>query len=169
MKTYPILVSTKFPSYHKRNGENTYFREKILNAVKGNYWPDIDGLNHFIDELKLHTCRANYELWEKRIKEVQTGMAVISLRFHTLGRYVKGNKQIEFCRLDKCSGVGVQKLEFYKSDLCYPIVDENTDSNTVWPNLHINDGLEFDDFKDWFKPYDLSEPMAIIHFTNFRY
>ena len=27
----------------------------------------------------------------------------------------------------------------------------------------------YDDFKEWFKGYDLSKPMAIIHFTAFRY
>jgi hypothetical protein len=32
-----------------------------------------------------------------------------------------------------------------------------------------NDGLSPEDFKEWFKKYDLLEPMAIIHFTKFRY
>ena len=35
--------------------------------------------------------------------------------------------------------------------------------------LANNDGLDFDDFVDWFKQYDLTKPMAVIHFTNFRY
>ena len=36
-------------------------------------------------------------------------------------------------------------------------------------DLAKNDGLSLDDFKAWFKSYDLSQPMAIIHFTSFRY
>jgi len=35
--------------------------------------------------------------------------------------------------------------------------------------LAKNDGLSLQDFKDWFKGYDFSKPMAIIHFTRFRY
>jgi hypothetical protein len=35
--------------------------------------------------------------------------------------------------------------------------------------LSKNDGLSLPDFKAWFMGYDLNEPMAIIHFTTFRY
>ena len=34
--------------------------------------------------------------------------------------------------------------------------------------LAKNDGLRYEDFKEWFKSYD-SETMVIIHFTDFRY
>ena len=27
----------------------------------------------------------------------------------------------------------------------------------------------FEDWENWFKNYDLAQPMAIIHFTKFRY
>jgi len=36
-------------------------------------------------------------------------------------------------------------------------------------DLAKNDGLEFEDFKEWFKKYNFNEPMAIIHFTEERY
>ena len=36
-------------------------------------------------------------------------------------------------------------------------------------DLAENDGLSFENWADWFKDYDLKQPMAIIHFTNFRY
>jgi hypothetical protein len=32
-----------------------------------------------------------------------------------------------------------------------------------------NDGLSFDDFKDWFKKHDCSNLLAIIHWTDFKY
>lgn len=35
--------------------------------------------------------------------------------------------------------------------------------------LAKNDGLSLEDWIEWFKSYDLSEPMAVIHFTSFRY
>ena len=35
--------------------------------------------------------------------------------------------------------------------------------------LAKNDGLSDDDFREWFKKIDFSKPMAIIHFTDFRY
>lgn len=31
------------------------------------------------------------------------------------------------------------------------------------------DGLSFSDWYDWFRKVDLRQPMAIIHFTKFRY
>jgi hypothetical protein len=179
------MVSTKYPAYHKRKGEPTYFPEKIKellseskectncivcssesclhrkkilqnkNYIKPNY-PD-----------KLHTIRSNYPLWEKRIKEILEGKAILSIRYHSLGRYVKGNKQIEICKLNKDSGIGIQKLEFWYNltnnaqvdDRLYPTISE----------LSKNDGLNIIDFKEWFKPYDLSEPMAVIWFVDKRY
>ena len=36
-------------------------------------------------------------------------------------------------------------------------------------DLAANDGLSTNDWLDWFKNYDLTKPMAIIHFTKFRY
>ena len=46
------------------------------------------------------------------------------------------------------------------------INDENT---VTLEDIATNDGLNFFDWVDWFIGYDLDEPMAIIHFTKFRY
>jgi hypothetical protein len=35
--------------------------------------------------------------------------------------------------------------------------------------LANSDGLSLRDFEAWFKGYDTSKSLAIIHFTNFRY
>ena len=35
--------------------------------------------------------------------------------------------------------------------------------------LSKNDGLTVEDWRNWFKDYDLSLPLVIIHFTPFRY
>ena len=120
MKTYVITLSRNFLAYHKRAGEETHFKEKIQSGEK------------------LHTIRANYPLWEKRIKEVQEGRAVLSIRQWT------GKP--------------------YRSKL--PYVDSEW---TFMVSLAKNDGLSLNDWVYWFGGYDLSEPMAIIHFTKFRY
>jgi len=53
----------------------------------------------------------------------------------------------------------------------YPaVVDVFVDGKYVnYLQLANNDGLSAEDFEAWFKGYNLSEPMAIIHFTEFRY
>jgi hypothetical protein len=185
MKTYVLTVSSVFPCTHKRKGEETYFIQKILSALGFEiYW---DNFKKNMDKMgipvpvvsdfdrttkKLHTILANYELWEKRIKEVQDGKAVLIICCWEKpgGRFIKGNKQVKFCRLDKDSGIGVQALAF--------TIDNSADNRPIlfdsckiidWNELAKNDGLSIEDFKDWFSKYDLLEPLAIIHFTSFRY
>lgn len=157
MKTYVLIVSREFPSDHKRKGKQTFFVEKINQGV----FPD----KHLgIISSKIHTIRSNYQLWEKRISDVHEGKAVLSLRYWSGKPY--GSKQVEFARLDKDSGVGIQKLVFGESFIILPKVNEAVISLS---ELSKNDGLEISNFLSWFESYDLSEPMAIIHFTNFRY
>ena len=138
MKTYVITVSRIFPKTHERAGEETYFVNKIF------------------DGSKIHTIRANYELWEKRIKEVKEGKAILSLRFWSGKPY--NSKQVEFSKLSNDNNVDVQKI----------IIPCMNDIGEIQELAH-NDGLSLSDFKSWFKNYDISKPMAIIHFTSKRY
>lgn len=145
MKTYVITLSRHFLATHSKAGMPTGFKEKFLNGEKK------------------HTIRANYPLWEKRIKEVQEGKAVLSVRQWTGKPY--RSKQVEIARLTAKDGVGIQKLEIF--DLMRPA---KVDGRLVdLTDLAHNDGLSFSDWYHWFRGYDLSEPMAIIHFTKFRY
>lgn len=151
-KTYVLTVSEYFPKTHKKSGVETGFIGKIYAKTK------------------IHTIRGNYLLWKKRFEEIQKGNAVLSLRKWEGKPY--NSKQIEFLILSKASGISVQKIEFEedKDGVCslkYPIIN-----NRAEPNIEAiaeNDGLSISDFKEWFKGYDLNQPMAIIHFTNFRY
>ena len=155
MKTYVITLSRHFFANHKRAGEETHFKEKFL---LGQGLTDYDTPSL----AKIHTIRANYPLWEKRIKE--DGRAVLSIRQWTGKPY--RSKQVEIATLTAENGVGVQKLEFYNNTLglCHiGIVYQRK------YELAHYDGLSFEDWEEWFKGYDLSEPMAIIHFTKFRY
>jgi len=169
IKTYVIMVSRTYPAYHPRKRQPTYFIEKIQLALNmlvqmpGDLLIDLDP--------KIHTFRGNYPLWEKRIKEVLAGNAVIVLKYHSLGRYVKGNKQIEFARLDKDSGVGIEEVKFEWNSITYPVLTKDYLTNITITQIAENDGLQVHDFMNWFVKgdYDLKETFACIQFTSFRY
>lgn len=154
-KTYVLLVSEFFPKTHKRAGEPTEFIKKIK------------------DGRKIHTIRANYELWKKRIEEVQAGNAVLSIRTWE-GRPYR-SKQIEHLVIEANPGTpGAQELFFDFNNINQAFVgledsENQTQTYITIDDLSKNDGLEISDFKDWFKNYDLTKPMAIIQFTDFRY
>jgi hypothetical protein len=123
---------------------------------------------------KLHTIRKNYPLWKKRIDEVNSGKAILVL-YEWAGLPYR-SKTRELFRFDRDSEIGVQKLSFFGFNLNFPRAIKPGESSTnevlalIPSNLAHNDGLSLQDFKDWFKDYDLSEPLAIIHFTkNYRY
>lgn len=151
MKTYVITLSRNFLAGHPKAGEPTNFRDK------------------FINKQKVHTIRGNYELWSKRIQDVQEGKAVLSIREWSGVPY--RSLQTEIARLDAGSGVGIQRLEYNKG-----VWFLETTEGTVWfrgtkglRNLAKNDGLELEDWIEWFKKSDFTKPFAIIHFGPGRY
>lgn len=156
MKTYVITLSRHFLANHKRAGEETHFKEKFILG---------QGLIDYNTPsmAKIHTIRANYPLWEKRIKEVQEGCAVLSIRQWTGKPY--RSKQVEIATLTAGSGVGIQLMEL-TNDFAECIVGDHRHS---YVSVAKNDGLHPADWLDWFSCYDLSKPMAIIHFAKFRY
>ncbi len=143
MKTYVLMISKYFPKSHKRAGGPTAFISKIAMGTKK------------------HTIRGNYDLWVKRFEKINRGEAVLSVRYWEDLPY--RSKQIEAFVFDISDGIGIQRIVF--RDLYNCMVDGK--SSPVW--LDYNDGLNAADFQDWFKDYDLSKPMAVIHFTAFRY
>lgn len=161
MKTYVITFSKEFPSTHKRCGESTGFVEKILSGSK------------------IHTIRNNYSLWEDRFKNIRKGEACLSLRYWSGKPY--RSKQVEFLRLTKEDGIGMQPIVISdcKDFLFVKPLDPNEKitkghfSNIDKSDPHLlseiakNDGLSVDDFKEWFKGKQMIG--AIIHFTKFRY
>lgn len=175
MKTYVLTVSRVFPTTHKRRGEKTHFPDGILNVLSSTNPEWRKYINEqYLSARKLHTIRSNktgtaYNRWSKKIKEIQEGKAILSIRYWSGKPY--NSKQVEICQLDKDSGIGVQKIWFYQSLLRFPRIQTESDSVlAVKPSfLANNDGLTIEDFESWFKGYDLSKEMAIIHFTSFRY
>ena len=174
-KTYVITLSRTFPVKHQRAGEPTYFKEKMHNGL---LWDKGTNIGYALTpsyavpgdiQLKLHTIRANYELWRKRFVQIESGEACLSVRQWTGKPYA--SKQVEIARLTKEDGIGLQRLFFHPDrDGCHVWWNFNIDGGYHIPQmLAEHDGLAFDDWKAWFRDYDLSKPLAIIHFTNFRY
>ena len=144
-------MSQVFPSTHKRAGKPTGFRDNLRKS-------------------KLHTIRANYNFWRKRFEKIEQGRACLSVREWVGKPYAEGSTQREIIRLTREDGIGIEKLWFDRANIYCPMIATDKFNFSQVP-LHIanNDGLDFDDWFEWFKGYDLTKPMAIIHFTNFRY
>ena len=166
MKTYVLTLSQNFPARHPEVGKPTYFDKKVLNAVWDAHlcttqFPSVGN--------KLHTIRANYPLWEKRFEEIKANRAILSVRQWTGKPYC--SKQRVICNLTASDGIGLQQLRFARfSDGKTYLDSAHIDGHDVTgPTLAQNDGLTFPDWLAWFRTYDLTKPMAIIQFTNFRY
>jgi hypothetical protein len=145
MKIYVLTVSEKFPKTHPKSGEPTNFHLSI---------------KHYD---KIHTIRGNYDLWAKRFEKINAGEAVLSVRVWE-GKPYK-SKQREIFRYDYRRNIGIEKVTFRDS-----LYDINVNGSSVdVEDLAKNDGLSYEDFENWFKDYDFSKPMAVIHFTGFRY
>lgn len=166
MKTYNIMLSKVFPATHSRKGEPTYFSQKVQAGQHPTAFPN--------EVPKLHTIRENYDLWRDRIAQVQAGEAEICLRQWTGAPY--RSKTVEIMRLDWQDCVGIQKLNFgwhYCEQIpviegCYMYGENGSKAE-----LAKNDGLSIEDWQEWFKGHEkdtvYDKPLAIIHFTNFRY
>lgn len=179
MKTYVITLSQSFLKDHPRAGEPTFFAKKFMNGVfRTGYYSapgEIETMGIPPILSKIHTIRGNYDLWTGRIKEVQNGEAVLSIRVWSGKPYNSG--QITIATLTAEHGVGIQEIRFAPTSH----YADRRDLNPLgtWSAGHKytsdfgllaqNDGLAEQDFRDWFRGYDLSSPMAIIQFTNFRY
>lgn len=147
MKKYVLIISKTYPKTHPKARQYTDFLMKI----------DF--------ETKIHTIRANYPLWEKRFKKIKNGEAYLNIRSWS-GKPYHSN-QIERYQLHNIDGISIQKLEL-KQDGFY--IDDRKSDITI-DDLSYRDGLLKQDFIDWFKGKlkPGMEPMAIIHFTHFRY
>jgi hypothetical protein len=154
MKLVLTVSKTFFPK-HPKAGQLTYFEEKIT-AFQGNAYK------------KIHTCRSNYGYWAKRISRLKETGGVLSVRQWS-GKPYRSPQEIV---IDiPAEQISVQKLTFDKDrDGNVSLKFFNVDGNFLeLETLANNDGLSLEDFKSWFKGYDLSAPLAIIHFTKFRY
>lgn len=168
MKTYVLTVSRNFPAIHARRGDKTFFVEQILNTIQPDWKHDDEvikkhGLNVAIMNKKQHTIRGNSEMWDWRMMELQSGKAKLSLRYWSGMPYK--SPQIEFATINKDSGIGIQFLSFEKSMFNYPYI-VGQQRHLLIDEMAKNDGLSPLDFRRWFETYNLSNTLAIIHFSD---
>ena len=174
-KTYILTLSEFFPKTHSKAGTPTGFKDKF---TLGQSCPDCNETQDLSCEHisnctgcmrtflfpKLHTIRSNYPLWEKRIKEIQEGHAVLSVRQWSGKPY--RSKQVEIAMLTAENGIGIQRLDIF--DFMRPAKVDSSQLVDL-TDLANNDGLSFSDWYHWFRLTDVTKPMVIIHFTKFRY
>lgn len=167
--TYYLTLSKVFPSAHFRAGMPTNFSASFNNAqmcAKCQKKPKGMCMREcVVGHLKLHTIRANYEFWAERFKKIESGEAVLSIRQWTDKPY--RSKQVEIARLTREDGIGLQKLTVAGCSTIHPIFVGG--HSVSCKKLANNDGLDETDWNNWFSGYDLTNPLAVIHFTNFRY
>ena len=143
-KQVVLLVAKKFLAYHPEAGKPTGFEMKIKAKTK------------------LHTIRADYEKWSKKIQEVKDGKAELVLKEWSGLPY--RSPQNTLLIYDSNDEIGVSKLTFEEGKGLV-VNDEVVVSSEV---LAKNDGLTLQEFEDWFKVFP-TEPMAVLHLTGFRY
>ncbi len=167
IKTYVLTLSANYLKGHPKAGQPTFFAKKFACGVlKAGYYA-ADGEIPVVLS-KTHTVRVNFPLWESRIKEVQEGKAILSVRGWIGKPY--NSKQYVIANLDKNSGIGIQEAIISVhgpiSSLTCKVEGKEVDP-TLFAN---NDGLTLQDFADWFLP-ELTglKHGGVIHFTNFRY
>ena len=169
MKTYVITLSKVFPQIHPERGKKTHFSTKFQNArMCAKCKETKQGLcmvECAVYGTKLHTIRANYYLWAARFEQIAAGEACLSVRQWSGAPY--RSKQVEIARLTCKDGIGLQMLSFAPTySLTTPFVGR---SRLERETLAAHDALSLKDWENWFYHYDLTKPLAIIHFTKFRY
>lgn len=166
MKQLVVLLSKTFFPKHRKAGEPTEFRDKV---VRGN---------------KRHTVRCNYSYWAERVKKLQEVGGVLSIREWSGKAYRSPQEVILEV---PASLIEVQRLELTRTAKRYEGLqgtfyewDATVDGQFVdVRKLAHNDGLCTKDFIQFFNPvfeeYAKGNPekltltFAVIHFTTFRY
>lgn len=145
MKKHVITLSKVFLSGHAKAGQPTNFRDKFLRGEK------------------IHTIRADEKrYWEKAIREVQEGKAILSVREWSGQPYKSKQETIK----DLTAKDGV---------CCVPVFIRNPrvtfENNPGGINfvsiVSKNDGLSDVDFWEWFKT--AKGRFLLIHFNKYRY
>lgn len=148
LKCYVLTISKRFPVKHLEAGNKTHFASKIILGEK------------------IHTIRANYELWLKRVEQINDNKAYLSIREWTGKPYA--SKQREITKIFK---MGIEQITMLlkKEDVSWSVEKQN-------PPYHLfevasKDGLQYGDFLRWFFPGFKPGKFegAILHFTDFRY
>lgn len=159
-----LTISKKFFSGHPYAGDATNFATK------------------FLEGSKIHTCRENFEYWEKQIAKLRANEGFLSLRQWSGKSYCSKQEIVKDIPGAEC---GVQKLtlrfEYEFTELRNVLAYVDGRLIDLF-SLAQNDGLSRNEYINWFRPaFDklmkkstspnpvFEKEYALIHFTNFRY
>lgn len=144
------MLSKAFPRKHISFGKETDFQKKLENQEK------------------IHTIRGNFELWKHNIDKIRNGSFFLSIRQWAGRAYwskqveIKEYKDVGYERITMMYNPETGKLKAVIGGKAYENVEE----------IAKNDGLELNDFIDWFFGQGTGRTFfqgVIIHFTKFRY
>lgn len=178
LKTQVLTVSKRFLSGHPKAGQETKFREKILNqmaiieqAENCQECKDIGGgdcRTCYVPtgcnmEVKLHTIRDNYPYWAGVVEREM----LLSVRQWSGKPYHTQQETLIDIEPDKW---GIQRITMIKGENGLEAFanEKSIDIDT----LAANDGLSRADFEAWFAPHFKRKNVfygVVIHFTDFRY
>jgi hypothetical protein len=151
LKIAVLLLTVNFLAGHSKAGKPTEFSEAYKNKIK------------------LHTMRENYEYWAAKAEQINAGKMELSIR-QWMGKPYNSH-QNEIARLQH---VHLQRFEMYwyksqreKGEL--PTVCIDGKIYTSVRTLAANDGLELEDWLEWFFKKKETVSGCIIHFTDFKY
>ena len=149
-----VTLSKTFFSQHIKGGTPTGFEQSVLNGSK------------------IHTCRSNYDYWEKKIATLKEKGGVLSVRQWAEKPYRSSQQVITEIPSE---AVGVQKLEIRRESAVYNTFGEGEiepgttitaysfeawidDSPADLGEIAKNDGLSREDFLSWVQPvFDAQE------------
>ena len=143
-----LMLGRQFPTGHPKQGQPTRFLDSIKEGSK------------------IHTVRRMttvYNLWEKRMKDINSGQKYLSLREWTGRPY--NSYQRELMQFDR---IGLQRIHIELSGTPFALIDHRLVPIDI---LAQNDGMETEDFLAYMS-IGLKEPVfdgVVVHFTDYRY
>lgn len=168
-KLVVLMLSQAFLMGHSKVGKPNYFVEQLSNALHEHSEYEVqlsDSESVVVRGKKLHTIRENYEYWKEKAGKINAGEMELSIRVWSGKPY--RSPQVEIARL---SHVGVQLVEMgYSTDDAQPIVYvDNVLKPNVAAEMAKNDGLQLEDWIEWFFKKTNTFRGVILHFTDFKY
>lgn len=163
------MLSQAFLMGHSKVGKPNYFVEQLSNALHEHSEYGVQLLDNesvVVRGKKLHTIRENYEYWKEKADKINAGEMELSIRVWSGKPY--RSTQVEVARL---SHVGVQLVEMsYSTEDAQPIVYvDNVLKPNVAAEMAKNDGLQLENWIEWFFKKTNTFRGVILHFTDFKY
>jgi hypothetical protein len=170
MKTHRKPLSSKFPAYHTKREENTFFVEKLLNQIGIDYeaYDYIDlliKLNPDKDEqLLVQFATSLTPCLEFKGHTIRAGNKVKAGDFLKL--YVWSGKPYQSKQIVIAPDIEIKKVFDFKIDEYGTISSEIIGTKGYYDiigQVAKNDGLDLGDFEGWFK---LNKPKPIAPFVG---